>query len=163
MCLCVFVVHPSVPARAQEDALPRSVAGLKLGDSVSSVRRKYPPSRPWPCRTSRRGRERGCLAEKAWAERFPAGVETLRLVFRDDRLAEIVAVYDDAGTRAKPVNELARRYALDHGEPRRTDEGFAWADERTVLRVYSAEVTHTGRVKALRTAVRLADAPRDEE
>lgn len=143
--LLAALLLPAFPtARADEDneettPVQRYLVDLKLGDSLETVRRVYPPASDWPSIEARGGITRYKVA-KGTAKAYPERVETLFVGFKRERLVEIEVVYDEKRSRELTVEKLAASYSLVYGEPRRVAERFWWNDGRTVLRVFPAEV-----------------------
>ena len=130
-------------ARAGEDEVPviqRYLVHLKLGDDLDEVRRIYPPAQEWPSSMDPRGRVTRYRVERAWAKTFPLKVQILHLGFKKGRLVEIQVVYDEKFSSAKTYETMAGDFSLLYGEPIRSGDRFWWADARTVLRVFPAEI-----------------------
>jgi hypothetical protein len=145
--LFVLMLLPAFSAaRAEDDeaeeapAIQRYLEHIQLGDSISQVKRVYPPATDWPGTDQVNSGVTRYKLERGTTKVFPARVETLYLGFKRDRLVEIEIVYDEKRSRAQTVEKLAGEYALVYGEARRSDERFWWSDGRTVLRVFPAEI-----------------------
>lgn len=137
-----FVLPPS--ARAQEDEeipkLQRYLVAVQLGDGLERVRRVYPPAREWPATSEPRTGVTRYRVERGGAKAFPPRVETLYLGFKKGRLVEIEVVYDENQSRVQTVEKAASAYALVYGAAKKSDDRFWWADGKTVLRVFPAEI-----------------------
>jgi len=134
------------PARADDDGLDetppvqRHLMNLRLGDGLNHVKSIYPPLGDWPSHVEPRGRVTRYRVEREAVKAFPKGVQTIWLGFKRGSLVDIQVIYDDETTRERPYSQLAVDVSLEYGEPRRTENRFWWADGRTVLRVFPAEV-----------------------
>jgi hypothetical protein len=162
LALLILPAFPAARAEENEEAAPlqRYLASLQLGDNIEEVRRAYPPAQEWPTVDARGGVTR-YRVERGFAKAFPARVEMLFVGFKKGRLVEIQLVYDEKKSRAQTAEKLAGEYALVYGEPRRSGDRFWWADGKTVLRVFPAElpVVQDGEhAVAWRTAVQIFDA-----
>lgn len=129
---------------AQEDEGPpilrRYLVDLTLGDNLSEVKRRYPPSRKWPFYRDSHARVTRYRVERRWAKSFPANVQTLHLGLSEGRLVDIQVIYDEKFSHSKTYEQLAGDLALLYGEPRRSGGRFRWSDDATVLRVFPAEI-----------------------
>lgn len=152
-------------ARADEEedrpAVRRNLVNLKLGDTLETVKRIYPPAQEWPSYVEPRGRVTRYRIERDWMKKWPESVQTLHLGFKRGRLVEIQVVYDEELSREQPYEKLAGQYALDYGRADgRTGSRFWWADARTVLRVFAAKIPALdkdgkGEAVEFRTAVQI--------
>lgn len=141
----LLVVALLCPARLlAEDAIQPTLAHLRLGDSLRSIQRIYPPAKDqpkWPSYVEPRGRVERVRVERSYLKKPIANVDTMWLSFKSGRLVEIQLIYDAAYTRTNSVDALATQWLSIYGEPHRTDEGrYWWSDGSTVLRVFYAEV-----------------------
>lgn len=139
------LLPPAAPAAAQEEprAVQRSLGGLRLGDTLEDVQRLYPPAQEWPMASEPRGGVKRIRVERPNAKSFPPDVEILLLGLKRGRLVEIQLVYDARFSRKKSAEVLAERMSLIYGDPSRSNDKFWWADGRTVLRVFNAELPAT--------------------
>ncbi|MFA6002595.1 MAG: hypothetical protein WC881_00855 [Elusimicrobiota bacterium] len=159
LCAVMLLAWPAA-AQAPDEIQPiqRHLEKLYLGDSLSSVQRIYRPTQEWPSYIEPRGRVKRVRVERAYAKNLPAGIATIWLGFKLDRLVEVQIIYDQDYTRQHPADEIAGGYALIYGEARRSEEKFWWSDSRTVLRVYNAELPGrkvAGKSVEMRTSVQI--------
>lgn len=142
--LLALLILPACAAlsRGEDDVPPiqRYLLDVKLGDSLETVQRVYPPAQEWPATEDDRTGVTRYQVVRGAAKAFPARVESLYLGFRKSRLVEIEAVYDAKKSRLQPVEKMAGQYALVYGEPKRSGDRFWWSDGSTVLRVFPFEV-----------------------
>lgn len=141
--------------------MERYLADLVLGDSLERVEKLYRPRRPWPSREEPSASVTRLRLERGAAKDMPKSVETMWLGLRRGRLVEIQLIYDARSTRISSVEKVVRDLSLVYGEPRHTNDKFWWADGRTVLRVFHAEVpvVRDGRRAVnLRTSLQLLEA-----
>lgn len=141
--LLAALLLAAAPASAQDEEDPpvqRYLAELQLGDTFEEVQTIYPPATDWPAWVDPRGHVKRYKLERHMAKAFPSWTQVMHLGFRRGRLVEIQVVYDAKRTREKPHEELAGDFSLIYGEPRRDGVRFWWADGKTVLRVFPAEL-----------------------
>lgn len=141
--LLAALLAPAFPAARAGDEAPviqRYLLNLRLGDDLEDVRRIYPPAQEWPSSADSRGLVTRYRVERAWAKAFPLKVQILHLGFKKGRLVEIQVVYDEKFSSAKTYETMAGDFSLLYGEPVRSGDRFWWADSRTVLRVFPAEI-----------------------
>ncbi len=116
-------------------ALKRHLAGLTLGETLWSVKRAYPPLKPWPeIREQKRGVVR-YIIRRGSAKGLPAFVEELRLGFKRWFLVEIEVLTTKSYSEKHSPQQLALDLALLYGPPKRSPNVSWWADGRTVMRV----------------------------
>jgi hypothetical protein len=143
LLLSALILLP-LRARAQEETekirIQPHLAGLYLGDSLRSVKKRYPPTQDWPStRDERRGVTR-YRVDRASAKTFPPHVQTLYFGIHWGDVVEIEAIYDEEYTRRETYEKLTIGYESLYGAPRRSGDRFWWSDGRTVLRVFPAEL-----------------------
>lgn len=148
-------------ARADEDSdkvrIQPHLAGIHLGDSLHSVRKRYPPTQDWPStRDERRGVTR-YRVERAFAKSFPPHVQILYFGVHWGDVVEIEAVYDEEYTRGETYEKLTIGYESMYGAPRRSGDRFWWSDGRTVLRVFPAELPVDANGVAISSAPLVSD------
>lgn len=143
LLLALLLLPATSAVRAQDEEtqpIQRYLVNLQLGDDLEEVRRIYPPAQEWPSSVEPRGKITRYRVERAWAKRFPPKVQILYLGFRKGRLVEIEAIYDAKFSAEKTHGMLAGELSLLYGEPGHTGERFWWADSKTVMRVFPAEL-----------------------
>jgi hypothetical protein len=135
------------------------LADLKLGDTLSTVKRLYKPLRDWPSQTVKEGLLRLRVGREDMEE-APPGIEAMRLGVRRGRVVDIQLVYDAEYTRKKPVAALVDDLSLVYGDPHRNESKFWWVDGATVIRIFYEEVPtgKDGKAVELRTSQQVLDA-----
>jgi hypothetical protein len=156
----------AVPVFAADDgyeetpAIQRSLAELRLGDSLKDVQRIYPPTQTWPSYVDPRGRVRRYRVEREFAKSLPHWTQALLLGFKGGSLVDIQVIYTAQRSAEKTSEELAGDLALTYGEGERSGGRFWWTDARTVLRVFPVETpTYVDGVRGVewRTALQILE------
>ena len=162
--LLAALLLPAAPLRADDEekiVIQPHLVALHLGDGLSSVQKRYPPTHDWVATHDRKRGVTRYRLDKSDAKNFPAHVQTVYLGFHWGDLVEIEAVYDEDYSRKETYERLAGDYALLYGAPHRSGDRFWWDDGSTVLRVFPAEIP-TGRdgvALSSTTAAGTADQP----
>lgn len=150
---------------AQDDEatpIQRKLAHLKLGDHLDEIQRIYLPSHEWPSQREPKQGVQRIRIERSGIKYPEPRVDVMWLGMRKDRLVEIQLIYDAAYTREESVEQLAGELSLIYGEPHRSQGKFWWADGKTVLRAFYAEVPSPQNDDAsaveLRTSLQVMDA-----
>lgn len=141
----VLALSPFV--HSQEDAsIRRYLADLYLGDRLETIQAIYPPraGRDWPAHVEPKGGVKRIRVDRSAARKFPADAERLWLGFKNDRLVEAQIIFSEDYTRERTAEDLAADFALDYGEPKRSQSRFWWDDGKTVLRVMQVEFPTLG-------------------
>jgi hypothetical protein len=164
LLLAALLLLPSFGARAQDDdaetqPVQRKLAHLQLGDHLDEIQRVYLPAHEWPSERERKQGVNRIRLERSAVKYPEPHVDVMYLGMKRDRLVEIQIIYDAAYTRTKSVEALAGELSLIYGEPRHSQGKFWWSDNRTVLRVFDAEVPSEkdGAVE-FRTSIQVMDA-----
>ncbi|MHB2025548.1 MAG: hypothetical protein ACYCPQ_02740 [Elusimicrobiota bacterium] len=162
----VVLLADAPSSAATPNVLQRKLFNLSLGESLWRVRRAYPGAASCPATSELSGRIRRVRLAASCAKSLPPHVRYLWLGFEGKRLAELQAVYDAEFTRKKSADGLADDFALIYGLPRQSQGKFWWADGKTVLRVFEAELDTKSKPSAgaasfdavrLRTSVQIMD------
>lgn len=163
--LLAAVLAFSCSAYAEEEsAVRRYLADLYLGDRLETIQSIYPPraGRDWPAHVEPKGGVKRIRVDRSAARKFPADADRMWLGFKNDRLVEVQIIFNEDYSRERPAEELAAEFALDYGQPRRSQNRFWWDDGSTVLRVMVVEYPvlgpDGGRRVELRTGLQIMES-----
>jgi hypothetical protein len=129
LCCLPLLSAAAVPA------LKRRLAGLTLGETLWSVKRRYPPLRTWPEIREQKGGVDRYIIRRGSAKGLPAFVDELRLGFKGWFLVEIQVIMTKSYSEKNPPQQVALNLALLYGPPKRSPNVSWWADGRTVMRI----------------------------
>ena len=130
---------------------------VRLGSSLSAIKKVYPPTKPWPSkREPNEGVDRIQLHLED-AKYFPVGVEQIIVDMRRGEVVKVKAVFDTDQTRKQPLSALVKDLSQQYGEPRRIGMTYGWQDDQSLLKAYDAPVKKKDGSVSLRTAIELSD------
>lgn len=145
---------------AQTPAAPihRILMEIRLGDSLSQVKKTYPPSQPWHMSQEPNGGITRIQVQRTDCQLFPVGVDRISLETLGDRVIEVKAVFDAAHTRKQPLTTLVTELSEQYGAPSRMNMTYGWQDNHTLIKAFDEALPlKKGKGVELRTAIELID------